>query len=82
MKNSFPLFTQRLTLARPSGALRGRHEMTAFAALIEFDAVDIDTFASQFAGEVDWVSGDPSFQGLATALFANAGGGFGTVALD
>jgi hypothetical protein len=56
--------------------------MAAFAALIEFHAVDIDTFASQLAGEVDWVSGDPSFQGLAAALFANAGGGFGTVALD
>jgi hypothetical protein len=36
--------------------------MAAFAALIEFDAVDIDTFASQLASEVDWVSGDPSFQ--------------------
>jgi hypothetical protein len=36
--------------------------MAAFAALIEFDAVDIDTFASELAGEVDWVSGDPSFQ--------------------
>jgi hypothetical protein len=36
--------------------------MAALAALIEFDAVDIDTFASQLAGEVDWVSGCPSFQ--------------------
>jgi len=36
--------------------------MAAFAALIEFDAVDIDTFASQLASEVDWVSGDPLFK--------------------
>ena len=42
--------------------LWGRHEMAAFAALIEFDAVDIDTFASQLASEVDWVSGDPLFK--------------------
>ena len=42
--------------------LWGRHEMAAFAALIEFDAVDIDTFAGKLAGEVDRVRGDGSFQ--------------------
>jgi hypothetical protein len=36
--------------------------MAAFAALIEFDAVDIDTFAGKLAGEVDGVRGDGSFQ--------------------
>jgi hypothetical protein len=36
--------------------------MAAVAATIEFDAVDIDTFAGKLAGEVDRVSGERSFQ--------------------
>jgi hypothetical protein len=63
-------------------ALWGWHEMAAFTALIEFDAVDIDTFAGQLAGEVDRVRGDPSFQRSASALFASAGNRFGTVAFE
>jgi hypothetical protein len=56
-------------LARPSGV---GHEITAFTALIEFDAVDVDAFSGQFAGEMDRVRGDPSFQRSASAFFANA----------
>jgi hypothetical protein len=44
-------------------ALGGRHEMAAFAALIKFDTIDIYTFASELAGQVDRVRRDPSFQG-------------------
>ena len=40
----------------------GGHEMAAFSALIEFDAVDIDASAGELAGKRDWVGGDLSFE--------------------
>ena len=39
--------------------------MAAISALIEFNAVDIDTSAGELAGEVDRVSGNRSFEGSA-----------------
>src|ERR1700680_2380780 len=38
------------------------HEMAAFPALIEFDAVDIDASAGELAGKRDRVGGDLSLE--------------------
>ena len=38
--------------------LWGGHEMAASSALIEFNAIDIDTSAGELAGEVVWNSLD------------------------
>jgi len=43
-------------------SLWGGHEMAAFSALIEFDAVDIDASACELAGKRDRVGGDLSFE--------------------
>ena len=43
-------------------SLWGGHEMAAFSALIEFDAVDIDASAGELAGKRDRVGGDRSFE--------------------
>jgi hypothetical protein len=40
----------------------GGHEMAAFPALIEFDAVDIDASAGELAGERDRIGGDLSLE--------------------
>ena len=40
----------------------GGHEMAAFSALIEFDAVDIDASAGELAGKRDRVGGERSFE--------------------
>ena len=40
----------------------GGHEMAAFSALIEFDAVDINASAGELAGKRDRVGGDLSFE--------------------
>ena len=41
-------------------SLCGGHEMAAFPALIELDAVDIDASAGELAGKRDRVGGDLS----------------------
>ena len=43
-------------------SLGGGHEMAAFSALIEFDAVDIDASAGELGGKKDRVGGDLSFE--------------------
>jgi len=43
-------------------SLWGGHEMAAFCALIEFDAVDIDASAGEPAGKRDRVGSDLSFE--------------------
>ena len=50
----------------------GGHEMAALLALIEFDAVNIDALAGEFAGKRNRVGGDFSFERGASALRANA----------
>ena len=42
--------------------LWGGHEVAAFSALIEFDAVDIDASACELAGKGDRIGGDLSFE--------------------
>jgi hypothetical protein len=56
--------------------------MAAFSALIEFDAVDIDAFASELAGKQDRVGGDCSFERSSRALLADAECDRGIVALE
>ena len=58
------------------------HEMAALSTLIEFDAVNIDAFASEFAGKRNRVSGDLSFERSARALRADAGCDLGIFALE
>jgi hypothetical protein len=58
------------------------HEMATFPALIEFDVVDIDASAGEFAGKRDRVGGDLSLERSAWALLADAGGELGIVALE
>ena len=63
-------------------SVRGGHEMAALSALIEFDAVNIDTFAGEFAGKRNRVGGDLSFERSACALGADAGCDLGIFALE
>ena len=60
----------------------GGHEMAAFSALIEFDAIDIDASAGELAGKGDRVGGEFSFERGAGALLADAGCELGNFALE
>jgi len=55
----FSLFNTTFNLGLSLG---GGHEMAAFSALIEFDAVDVDASAGELAGKRDRVGRDRPFE--------------------